>query len=98
METPTPLFKEEDVKDTSSMAIKESDTTLQRMSKKYLRTHQYNGEAATHLIAYQMGAKESMDAMKKQICKTCPAHSDCINNKEYEDCNVHEAYLKLTTK
>lgn len=98
MDNPTPLFPEEDIKDVSSMAIKDSDTTLQRMSKKYLRTHLFNGEAATHLIAYQMGAKESLDVMMKRICKKCPCQADCVNNKYYEECDANEIYLNLITK
>ena len=98
MDNPTPLFREEDVKDTSSLAIKDSDTTLQRMSKKYLRTHLFNGEATTHLIAYQMGVKESLDVMMKRICKICPDHSDCINNACVEECDFYEIYFNLISK
>lgn len=98
MDNPTPLFPEEDVKDTSSLAIKDSDTTLQRMSKNYLRTHLFNGEAATHLIAYQMGAKESLDVMMKRICKQCPDRSNCINNDNQEECDFYEVYFNLITK
>lgn len=98
MEKSAPLFTEAETKDNSPLAIRDTDTMLQRMSKKYLRFHQYNGDTASHLITYQMGAKQAIDAMLKLACKDCPCKSECNTDDKDLQCSIYESYKKVISK
>ena len=92
------LFTEAETKDESPLAIRDTDTMLQRMSKNYLRFHQYNGDTASHLITYQMGAKQALDAMLKLACKDCTCKSECNTDDADLRCSVYDAYKKAISK
>lgn len=92
------LFKEEDVRDTSLTAIRDTDTMIQRMSKGFARTTILVGESKGLMLAYQAGAKQMQEVTLKALCKDCPCKGDCESGKLGEECesytNIWEVFNK----
>lgn len=92
------LFKEEEIRDTSLTAIRDTDTMIQRMSKSFAKSTILTGESKSLMLAYQAGAKQMQEVVLKSLCKDCPCKGDCESGKLSEECESYTNILEVFNK